>query len=201
MAKERLKSPRARLFVALDLPEDIREGIMRWQRSALTDDALRVVGPQNLHVTLAFLGYLPEKAIAPVAELVDAAAGPAPRIELAPEAVRKPKGRPRLYALDARSEGAVTLQAELERELAAGRLYKPEKRPFWSHVTVARVRPEKRGSKRPTRVQEQPGRLPDELCQPFFAVRLTLYRSTLRPQGAEYAPLAQVALPAAEDTR
>jgi hypothetical protein len=30
VTKERLKSPRARLFVALDLPEETREGIVAW---------------------------------------------------------------------------------------------------------------------------------------------------------------------------
>jgi RNA 2',3'-cyclic 3'-phosphodiesterase len=196
VAKERLKSPRARLFVALDLPEAVREGIVAWQQRELTEQSLRVVSPQNLHVTLAFLGYLPEKAIASVAEVVSSVASAAPLIELAPEPVAKPKGRPRLFALDAVSEGTVALQAQLERELVARRLYEPEKRPFWSHVTVARVRPEKRGSKRPARLETVPGPLPDELLEAFFGVRATLYRSTLRPQGAEYAPLAQVALPA-----
>jgi 2'-5' RNA ligase len=196
VAKERLKSPRARLFVALDLPDEVREGIVAWQHAELTDEVLRVVGPQNLHITLAFLGYLPEKQIAAVAEVVNSVAAAAPRIELAPEPVAKPKGRPRLFALDAVSEQTIALQAKLERELVARRLYKPEKRPFWSHLTVARVRPERRGSKRPARVEKLPGPIPDELLEPFFGVRATLYRSTLRPQGAEYAPLAQVALPA-----
>ena len=196
MAKERLKSPRARLFVALDLPDEVREGIVAWQQGELTDEALRVVGPQNLHITLAFLGYLPEKEIAAVAEVVHSVSAAAPRIELAPDAVAKPKGRPRLFALDAVSEQTVALQAKLEQELVARHLYKPEKRPFWSHLTVARVRPERRGSKRPARVQKLPGSIPEPLCEAFFSLRCTLYRSTLRPQGAEYAPLAQVALPA-----
>jgi RNA 2',3'-cyclic 3'-phosphodiesterase len=196
MAKERLKSPRARLFVALDLPESIREGIVSWQRSELTDEALRVTGPQSLHITLAFLGYLPERAIGSVAEVLHATEAGAPLIEMKPEPVGKPKGRPRLFALDARSEETVALQARLEKELVAKRLYEPEKRPFWSHVTVARVRPERRGSKRPVRIENPPGPLPKALCEPFRAVRGTLYRSTLRPQGAEYAPLAQVELPA-----
>jgi 2'-5' RNA ligase len=196
MTKERLKSPRARLFVALDLPEPVREGIVAWQGAELSDEALRVVGPENLHITLAFLGYTPEKAIGSVAEVVNAVTAQAPRIEFATEPVGRPKGRPRLFALDAASEETVALQAELEKELVAGRLYKPEKRPFWPHVTVARVRPERRGSKRPARIERTPGRLPEALCEPFRGVRVTLYLSTLRPQGAEYAPLAQVALPA-----
>ncbi len=64
---------------------------------------------------------------------------------------------------------------------------------------MARVKPERRGSKRPARVARLPGPLPDALLRALRCVRITLYRSTLRPQGAEYAPLAQVALPAAED--
>jgi 2'-5' RNA ligase len=90
----------------------------------------------------------------------------------------------------------VTLQADLERELVAARLYEPERRPFWPHVTVARVRREERGSKRPAPVSKLPGALPKELLQPFGGVRLTLYRSQLKPRGAQYTPLAQVELPA-----
>jgi 2'-5' RNA ligase len=201
MAKERLKSPRARLFVALDLPDSVREEIVAWQARELVDPALRVVSEANLHITLAFLGYLPEKSITSVAEVVAASATPAPRIELASELVAKPRGRPRILALDARSEETVSLQAAVEQELVSRRLYEPEKRPFWPHVTVARVKPERRGSKRPARIERSPGPLPEALLEPFFADRITLYRSTLRPQGAEYAPLAQVALPAAEDVR
>jgi RNA 2',3'-cyclic 3'-phosphodiesterase len=196
MAKERLKSPRARLFVALDLPTDVHKAIVEWQRAELTDEALRVVRPENLHITLAFLGYLQEKAIASVAEVLHATEAAAPLIELQREAVGRPKSRPSFIALDAVSEATVALQADLERKLVAERLYKPEKRSFWSHLTVARVRPERRGSKRPTRVERWPGELPAALCEAIFADRLTLYRSSLRPQGAEYAPLAQVELPA-----
>ena len=196
MAKERLKSPRARLFVALDLPVDVRAGVVAWQQAELSDEALRVVQPSNLHITLAFLGYLPEKQIASVAEVVGAIERPAPLIELAPEPVGKPKGRPRILALEAVSEATVALQAELERELAQRHLYKPEKRRFWSHLTVARVRPERRGSKRPARLSRPPGPLPKALLRRFSAVRCSLYLSTLKPQGAEYAPLAQVELPA-----
>ena len=47
MAKERLKSPRARLFVALDLPDRVRDGLVAWQREALTDPALRPVAPRR----------------------------------------------------------------------------------------------------------------------------------------------------------
>ena len=82
MAKERLKSPRARLFVALDLPDALTAGIVAWGREALADPALRPLPVASLHVTLAFLGYRPEKEIGRIGEIVEALAGPAPGIAL-----------------------------------------------------------------------------------------------------------------------
>jgi len=194
MAKERLKSPRARLFVALDLPETVRKGIVAWGRRELGDPALRVVPPESLHVTLAFLGYLPEKEIARLGAIVAGLTSSAPELRLG-SPVAKPSGRhPRLFALPADSSAAVELQAELGRELVRGQLYKPEKRPFWPHVTVARVKPEGKGSKRPREVERRPGGLPKDLLQAAVCRRVTLYRSELKPSGAEYRPLAQVEL-------
>jgi 2'-5' RNA ligase len=97
----------------------------------------------------------------------------------------------------------VTLQAELSDRLETERFYRPEKRPFWSHVTVARIRPSKRSASdrrgrrrgRPMRIEAPPGPLPAELLEPFSAVRITLYRSNLRPTGAEYVSLARLDLP------
>jgi RNA 2',3'-cyclic 3'-phosphodiesterase len=195
MAKERLKSPRARLFVALDLPADIRDGIAVWGKEALSDPALRPVAPEGLHVTLAFLGYRAEKEVEAIAEAARQSAGPAPWLELRDPEQRPPRGRARLYALPAISPGAEALQAGLARRLSEAGFYEPEKRPFWPHVTVARVRPEARGSRRPAVVSDPPAKLPEGLPEARICRRMTLYRSELQPQGARYVPLAQVELP------
>jgi 2'-5' RNA ligase len=201
VAKERLKSPRARLFVALDLPEELRDGIVAWQREALGDPVLRPTRPESLHMTLVFLGYHPEKEIERIAETALGIEATAPEIRLEPEPVGVPRGkRPRLFALDTPSEGAVELQSQAERRLVEERFYEPEKRPFWPHLTVARVRPEKRGSRKPALVGSSPGRLPEHLLRPTPLLRLTLYRSHLRPQGAEYIPMAEKDLKPAEST-
>ena len=205
MAKERLKSPRARLFVALDLPEEVIEGLKRWQGRKLADPALRPMPAEQLHITLAFLAYHPVKAIERIAEIVT---GVPPRpvpMRFEREASPVPKGRPRLYALNAQSPAAIELQAELSAALEEARLYKPEKRPFWPHVTVARVRSERtapkkgerKGKGRPRRVADPPGALPATLTEQTFAVRLRLYRSNLKPTGAEYEALAGLDLPPA----
>ena len=185
VAKERLKSPRARLFVALDLPDEAREGVVAWGRKALADPALRPVRPESLHITLVFLGYRPEKEIERIAATVQESAAPAPWIELLEPVQRPPRGKARLYALPVLSPGTESLQAGLEQKLVEGGFYEPEKRPFWPHVTLARA---KRG-KSPRRLE--PPELPPELRTPFEAGEVTLYRSTLRPQGAVYDALAR----------
>ena len=196
MVKERLKGPRARLFVALDLPEAVRAGIVAWGREALADPALRPVKPESLHITLAFLGWMPEKEIGRLGEIVAASRAEAPSLELGDPVPRPERGRPRLFALPAVSPRTVALQARLQERLVSAGLYAPEKRPFWPHVTVARVRREERGSKRPALVSKLPGAVPQDLLQPAVCRRMTLYRSELQPQGAQYTPLAQVELPA-----
>ena len=206
MAKERLKSPRARLFVALDLPEGLRDELVAWQQRALTDPALRPVRPESLHMTLVFLGYQPEKEIDRIAAVAFGREErgfrppPAPEIQLAPEPVGVPRGkRPRLFALDAPSEAAVQLQAGVEGRLIAECLYKPEKRPFWPHLTVARVRPAERGSRKPATVETPPGPLPERtFLRPIPLVRLVLFRSHLRREGAVYEPMAELELPTGE---
>jgi 2'-5' RNA ligase len=203
VAKERLKSPRARLFVALDLPAPARAGLVAWQRDALGDPALRAIDPEALHVTLCFLAYRPERDIERIARLLCGIEQRPVTIRFEAEPIPAPRGRPRLFAVDAPSDEAVTLQAELSDALEAERFYKPERRPFWPHVTVARVKPERRTASerrgrrrgRPTLVERPPAALPAALLDPFRAPRITLYRSFLRPTGAEYVPLAGLDLP------
>lgn len=197
MANELPKSPRLRLFVALDLPDELREGVAAWGRRELVDPALRPVAPEALHVTLAFLGHRDEKEVDEIAAVVGDNAGPAPWVELRDPEQRPPRGRARLYALPVLSPGAETLQAGVEQGLVAGGFYEPEKRPFWPHVTVARVRSEGRGSRRPAVVSKPPGKLPEGLAEARICRRMTLYRSELKPTGARYVSVAQVELPGA----
>jgi 2'-5' RNA ligase len=194
VAKERLESPRARLFVALDLPDGMREEIDAWGERELVDPALRKASAASIHVTLVFIGYRPEKEIEAFKEVVGSLDRPTPRLRLLDPVPRPERGRPRLYALPLDSPELVELQGELQARLAAAGLHEPEKRPFWPHVTVARVRPDKRGSRKPRTVERAPGELPQDLVRTARGVRISLYLSKLKPQGAEYVPLAHVKL-------
>ena len=200
MAKERLKSPRARLFVALDLPQDVRSGVVDWQQTALADPALRIVRPEALHITLVFLGYQAEKDAKQIAKAAFATDAEAPAVELQAVPVGVPPGkRPRLIALAANSEETVPLQAGVEERLVEAGFYEPEKRPFWPHLTVARVKPEAPKSRKPALIRNQPRPLPEHMFRFFRPTRMVLFKSHLRRTGAEYEPLAELELPTAHD--
>ena len=203
MATDASSEAKLRLFVALDLPEPVRNAIATWQGRALADPALRAMRPEALHVTLCFLSTQAEKAVTRIAEVV--ASVPVRPIEMRFEAEPRavPRGRPGLYTLSADSPAAKRYQHELAGALESARFYESEKRPYWPHVTVARVRSERlapepgkrRGKGRPRRVQSPPASLPKSLTEPFGAVRTALYRSNLKPEGAQYESLAGVDLP------
>jgi len=176
------------MFLALDLPEEAREGIVRW-REALLDGRrdVRPVRPEALHVTLVFLGWQDESAAERIADAAFAAVPAADPPRLAATGVRPvPPRDARLFALDLDDEDgrAGALQGAVSAALEAGGWYRAEKRPFWAHVTLARV---KRGERRVPPPPDEP-RPPGEA---FDAPVVTLYRSTLRPQGALYEPLAR----------
>jgi RNA 2',3'-cyclic 3'-phosphodiesterase len=178
------------MFVALDLPAGPRRELAAW-RDALVDGRrdLRPVREEALHVTLIFLGWQDEAAAPEIAAAAFGARPDAPAPMLAPAGVRPlPPRDPRLFALDLEDEEgrAGALQDAVAGALEGGRWYRPEKRPFWPHITLARV---KRGERRVPPLAGDP-----PPTEPFAGDTLTLYRSTLRPQGALYEPLARTEL-------
>jgi RNA 2',3'-cyclic 3'-phosphodiesterase len=178
------------MFVALDLPAGPRAALASW-RDALVEGRrdLRPVREEALHVTLVFLGWQDEQAAPAIAEAAfGAAAVDAPLLRATGVRPLPPRD-PRLFALDLDDEEgrASAVQAAVSSALEVGRWYRPEKRPFWPHVTLARV---KRGERRVPPLPAEPA----PPAEAFEAHELTLYRSTLRPQGALYEPLARTTL-------
>jgi 2'-5' RNA ligase len=178
------------MFVALDLPDEARARLAAWRDELVAGrDDLRPVAPAALHVTLVFLGWQDESAASAIVDAAWAGAAPIGAPVLRAGGLRPlPPRNPRLLALELEAEEgrASALQAAISGALEAGGWYRPEKRPFWPHLTLARV---KRGDRRAAVPAGAPP--PGE---PFRAAQLTLYRSTLRPQGALYEPLGRMAL-------
>jgi 2'-5' RNA ligase len=196
VSKPSSESKPVRMFVAVDLPEMARRDIASWGEAELEDPALRRVPSDSLHITLAFLGNRPLDDVERIAEAMAEVADLPLLLELGGPVGRPSRGRPRVIALPVTFPRPIEArQAELAEILTLEGLYGPEKRPFWPHVTVARVRAEGRGSRRPMRVEVQPRPSPTARVGYFNGVRISLYRSELQPSGARYVPLAQVQLP------
>jgi len=201
MAAEPREPQTLRLFAALDIPEDVRAGIAAWGTRELTDPALRPVARENLHMTLCFLGRTQASRVGEASEAIAALPVEPVTVRLAPTPIGKPRKRPAVWALEADAPAGAILHGRLSAALARAGLYEPGDRPFWEHLTVARTRPERGKRRRPQRVEKPPGELPAELSQPFDAVRVSLYRSDLRSDGAKYVSLALKNLPPSRKAR
>jgi 2'-5' RNA ligase len=179
---------RARLFVALELPEEVRDRLALWRDEVVAGaPGLRPVAVESLHVTLCFLGSVEVASVDAVAAACGVVRGmPSASLHVG-RGIWLPPRRPGVLAVELLDEGGRlgAVQAALSEALAEGGWYEAEKRPFLAHVTVARVGKGvrvRRGSELP--------RLPDELA--FVGSTVTLFRSRLSSAGARYEGLASV---------
>jgi RNA 2',3'-cyclic 3'-phosphodiesterase len=178
----------ARLFVALELPAAVRSELASFGCAAAErDDALRPVGQEALHLTLAFLGHRPENEVDAARAAVRAAKGVAAALALGAPLWLAPR-RPHVLTV-ALQDGDGTLAAlrgDVVVRLSAALGWASEGRPFRPHVTVARVR---RGAR--PRMRD----LPDAPTARFAGEAVVLYRSHLGGGPARYEALERVVLP------
>jgi len=170
---------RARLFLALVLPDATLDRLGPWQQRELHEG--RIVDRANLHVTLAFLGWTPVERLGEiVGALREAAAGAKPPV-LTVTGYRETRSVGMLV-LDDFEQRATHLADDLHGRLEALGVYEREQRRWLPHLTVLRFR-------RPPRLRPT---LPDlgEVAPSEAAV----YLSVLRPSGAQYEILESAAL-------
>jgi 2'-5' RNA ligase len=188
-----------RLFVALEPTDAVRRRIA----AAGTDlrraagraaDEVRWVAPENVHLTLQFLGAVPEPRLADVAAAVAAAAGAVAgpfSLEVRGAGGFPNARRPRVVWLGLEGDLAAlrALVADLGRRLAPLG-FPPEERAFSAHLTLGRAR-DGRGA---------PG-LAGALAQAaqgdgiaWRAAEVVLFESHLSPKGARYEVVARSVL-------
>ncbi len=172
---------RIRLFCALRLPPTALLGLVAWQRGTFADAGdIRVLTPEQLHVTLAFLGHRPASELDGIVGALREAAGAEPPV-LSVRRYRETRSVGML-ALDDEDGRAGALARDLHARLQALGVYEPERREWLPHVTVIRFR---------RRPRLQPP-LPE--LEAFVPSDAAVYLSRLRPGGAQYEVLESVAL-------
>jgi RNA 2',3'-cyclic 3'-phosphodiesterase len=184
----------ARLFVALDLPADVRASLGAFGRAAAgADQALRAVAEDDLHATLLFLGHRALDEVDLAAEAVrDAASGVvAPALELGTPRWLSPR-RPHVLSVELEDRGGAlaALQAAVQVALVDALGLVPDDRRYLPHVTVARVR---RGAPPRRDLPAVTGWVGSDPAA-FAGEAVTLYRSHLGRGPARYEPLGRVPL-------
>ena len=186
-----------RLFVALAIPAAVRDNLAALLKD-LRDLSLRVgdkrgrwVRPENLHVTLKFVGEAADTQLEGIRDALAKIRSDAPiDLQFRGLGYFPHEKHPRVLwvGLNASSNLAL-LAGDIDRALEAQGVA-PEKRAFAPHVTLARFEPpglhEKLGAAIQKNFQREFGS--------FQARDFHLIESKLRPSGAEYTTLASFPL-------
>lgn len=178
-----------RAFVAIPVPEDIRERLEDLQSDLSVG---RPTDPETFHITLAFLGEEPDERVEAAHEaLLDLHARSFPlRFDgLGTFGGAAPKT---LFAAVAPSEPLATLHRKV-RSLLHGAGIMPDRARFRPHVTLARFGPGA-GSGDAASLGRFLQRHLAFGTGPFPARQVVLYRSILTRDGAIHDPLAEYPL-------
>ncbi len=183
-----------RTFFAVDISDGQRQAV-----SSILDEFRKLdvhvkwVKPENLHVTLKFLGDTDEDTIPQICETVNSAIRGVPSFVFSLEDLGQfPNARnPRVIWAGIR-DGYESLRALSGRiNNAVKQLgFKPGKRRFSPHLTIGRVK-----DNRNIRTLMNEISVIDFVSETSLVSEVILYQSTLRPQGPIYTPLKTFSLP------
>lgn len=178
----------ARLFIAVSIPESVRENLARVGTAANARGA-KWVRPENYHLTLAFLGEVEERRAIDAEEAAFAATeGYEEPFRLVAQGLGAFPNEERTKVLWAGLTGDVPalieMQTNLTAELRRAGFALEEKR-FRPHITLARFRIP----------QPMPERLPRlQVFGEWEVTELQLVESHLHPSGARYVVRADIPL-------
>lgn len=179
-----------RSFVGLELNEEVRRNIIDLMTELRRTKApVKWVEPENLHLTLKFLGDVPEDLLDAVKATLHSVAQGTPEFSFRVEGTGGFPNlrRPRVLWVGVVPETSLMrLQESVETALKALG-FPREDRPFHPHITLGRV-------KRPVTITELLRLLGEYRATAFGVVPatyLTLFRSDLSPQGPTYTPLGR----------
>jgi 2'-5' RNA ligase len=169
-----------RLFIGLPVPAELANTLARHARTISLPKARWTV-PENIHLTLVFLGEVAEQRLTSIKHELD-------ELDAAPFPIRFTNlntfARAGVLVAEADpTPSLLRLQAQIASRMdRCG--FPPEDRPYHPHITLARFH----GS---LRLSNSQGTLPASLQRSFSADTVNLYRSNQTPTGPHYEILAQ----------
>jgi len=190
-----------RLFVALEISAAVRDNLaalindLRAADASSSQSKARWVRPENLHVTLKFIGNVDAGKLGPIRDaLAEVCSGSAVELHFRRLGFFPNEKRPRvLWAGIEASPNLAPLAAAIDARLEKLGIPR-ETREFSPHLTLARFDPP--GISETLRAAAQENR-----AREFGAVRageFHLFESKTRPTGAEYTRLSSFSFAKAE---
>jgi 2'-5' RNA ligase len=182
-----------RTFIAIELPERIKEEIGQLQAPLKKTGAfVSWVKPGNIHVTLKFLGEVPEEKIGDVYSATEMAVQGMKSFSMSLKGIGGFPNlrRPRVIWIGTGSGGEELsrLAERMEQEMEKIGFPK-ENRKFSPHFTIGRV-------KSPKNIEGLAGKVESTEFQTeeIQVTEVVVMRSQLNPAGAIYTPLKKVPL-------
>lgn len=183
-----------RTFVGLALSDEVRRRLAKtlgWWRSHVST-GVRWVRPENLHVTLNFLGDTRPEMLSEVSRLVMEAAATVAPFEASIEGMGcfPPKKRPRVLWAGVRQgvEPLTELHDRIDAAVVAMG-FRAERRRYVPHVTLGRI-----STSAAEKVEQLLEQTEEAAYGVFPADAVTYYRSDLKQGGPVYTALATAPL-------
>jgi 2'-5' RNA ligase len=187
-----------RSFIAVELPEKIRQGLQQLQTELTlpTYSFVKCVAPEGIHLTLKFLGNIPEQKMADITKVMEQASqGVSPfELQLTGVGAFPNMRRPRVIWVGIK--GKLDILIGWQQRLDDGLVplgFAKEARAFTPHLTLARVRDNCSPGDR-MNFGETIYKVHVEVDYRFTVTSLNLMRSQLFPTGAVYSRLSEVKL-------
>lgn len=182
-----------RLFVAIEIDQAARKVVREIQQALVPKCAgVKWTPPELVHLTVKFLGDVPDGDVAGVGEAVSRATKASAPFELGVESVGcfPPSGSVRIVWIGA-GDSSGRLKSLVERvEAEMEELSFPrENRPFAAHLTIGRAKEDRSGGA--VRAAVAAAKL-----KPFVqsVTSVTLMSSVLSPKGPTYTPVHRATL-------
>jgi RNA 2',3'-cyclic 3'-phosphodiesterase len=187
-----------RSFIAIELPADVAKALTRHQDRLKAGDGRQVkwVEPQNIHLTLQFLGNIAPDAVAGIIKAMEQACAVSPHFQLELAGMGAFPDMSRVQTIWVGLSGDMDKLYRLQKDIGANLTplgFKPETRRFSPHLTLGRVRDFARPEER-ARLGQMLAGIPFTARFKIDVTAVNLMKSQLTPQGPIYTKLAELKL-------